>query len=153
MTQFVTWWRGMSRMSGILILSYRLKEVINSYVLHCFWSYRIVHISGTTCLIEMGFGSKCSILNGQVIYIEKSKSKIADIWLIPLDCVTFCLLQFPTPYCVKLNNGYHYLHFHQYLRNRIYLSRKISHRLLENNELILIPKVWKKKTENQTRLL
>ena len=28
--------RGMSRMSGIMILSYRLKEVINSYVLHFF---------------------------------------------------------------------------------------------------------------------
>ena len=27
--------RGMSRMSGILSLSYKLKEVTNSYVLHC----------------------------------------------------------------------------------------------------------------------
>ena len=45
----------MSRMSGILILSYRLKEVTNSYVLHCFWTHRIVHISTTRCLIEMGF--------------------------------------------------------------------------------------------------
>ena len=31
------------------------------------------------CLIEMGFGLKCSILNGQVIYIEKSKLNIADM--------------------------------------------------------------------------
>ena len=31
----VTWSRGMVRMSKILILSYRLKEAINSYVLHC----------------------------------------------------------------------------------------------------------------------
>ena len=37
----------------------------------------------------MGFKSKCSILNGQEIYIEKSKLKIADMWLIPLDRVTF----------------------------------------------------------------
>ena len=37
----------------------------------------------------MGFGSKCSILNGKVIYIEKSKLNIADMWLIPLDHVTF----------------------------------------------------------------
>ena len=37
----------------------------------------------------MGFGSKCSILNGQVIYIEKSKLNIADMWLIPLDRVTY----------------------------------------------------------------
>ena len=37
----------------------------------------------------MGFGSKCSILNGQVIYVEKSKLNIADMWLIPLDHVTY----------------------------------------------------------------
>ena len=35
----------------------------------------------------MGFG--CSILNGQVIYIEKSKLNIADMWLIPFDRVTY----------------------------------------------------------------
>ena len=33
---YVTWSRGMSLLSGILILSYRLKEVTNSYVFHCF---------------------------------------------------------------------------------------------------------------------
>ena len=66
-------------MSGMLILSYRLKEVINSYVLHCFRIQRNVHISATRCPIEMGFESKCSILNGQVIYIEKSKLNIADM--------------------------------------------------------------------------
>ena len=86
---YVTWSRGMSRMSGILILSYRLQQLINSYVLHCFWIWRIVHISATRCPIEMGFGSKCSILNGQVICIEKSKLNIADMWLIPLDRVTY----------------------------------------------------------------
>ena len=48
----------------------------------------IVHISATGYLIEMGFGSKCNILNGLVIYIEKSKLNIADMWLIPLDRVT-----------------------------------------------------------------
>ena len=31
------------------------------------------------------FGSKCSILNGQVIYIETSKLNIANMLLIPLD--------------------------------------------------------------------
>ena len=40
---------------------------------------RIVHISVTRCPIEMRFKSKCSILNGQVIYIEKSKLTIADM--------------------------------------------------------------------------
>ena len=43
----------------------------------------------TKCPIELGFRSKCSILNGQVIDIEKSKSNIADMWLIPLDRVTY----------------------------------------------------------------
>ena len=86
---YVTWSRGMSRMSRILILSYRLKEMINSYVLHCFWIQRNVHISATRCPIEMKFESKCSILNGQVIYIKKSKLNIVDMWLIPLDRVTY----------------------------------------------------------------
>ena len=40
---------------------------------------RIAHISATRCLIEMRFGSKRSILNGQVIYIEKSILNIADM--------------------------------------------------------------------------
>ena len=40
----------------------------------------------------MGFGSNYSILNGQMIYIEKSKLNIADMWLIPLDRVTISLL-------------------------------------------------------------
>ena len=31
---------------------------------------------------------KCNILNGQVIYIEKSKLNIADMWLILIDPVT-----------------------------------------------------------------
>ena len=66
-------------MSGILILSYRLKEVTNSFVLHCFELQRILHIFATTCPIEMGFGSKCSIFTGQVIYIEKSKLNIDDM--------------------------------------------------------------------------
>ena len=35
-----------------------------------------------------GFGSKCSIFNAQVECGEKSKLKIADMWLIPLDHVT-----------------------------------------------------------------
>ena len=49
-----------------------------------------VHISTTRCSIEMGFGFQCSILNGQAIYIEKSKLNVADMWLIPLDRVTYC---------------------------------------------------------------
>ena len=59
------------------------------YVLHCFELQRIVHISATGCPIEMSFGSKCSILNGQVILYWKSKLNIADMWLIPLGRVTY----------------------------------------------------------------
>ena len=66
-------------MSGILILSYKLKEVTNSYVLHCFELHRIVHISSPRGPAEMRFGSKCNNSNGEVIYIEKSKSNIADM--------------------------------------------------------------------------
>ena len=40
---------------------------------------RIVCISATRCAIEMGFGTKCSILNGQMIYAEKSKLNIANM--------------------------------------------------------------------------
>ena len=47
-----------------------------------------VHISATGCPIEMGSRLKCSILNGQVIFVGKSKLNIADMWLIPLDHVT-----------------------------------------------------------------
>ena len=65
----VTWSRGISRMWGILILSYRLKEVTNSYVLHCFWTSKNFHIPATRCPIEMGFESKCTS-NRQMIYNE-----------------------------------------------------------------------------------
>ena len=42
--------------------------------------------------IKMELKSKCSIFNGQVIYIEKAKLNIADMWLIPLDRVTHMVL-------------------------------------------------------------
>ena len=66
-------------MSLILILSYRLKEVTNSDVLHCSEIQRFAHISGTRYGIVMGFGSKCRITNGQVDYIENSKLNILDM--------------------------------------------------------------------------
>ena len=86
---YVTWSRGMSRMSLILILSYRLKQMTYSYVLHCFQIPRIAHISWTRCRIVMGYGSKCRIWYVQVVYIENSKLNIADKWLISLDHVTY----------------------------------------------------------------
>ena len=69
----VTWSRRMSHMSGILILSYRLKEETHSHFV--FELHSIVHISATRCPIEMWFGSNCNISNRQVTYIEKSKTE------------------------------------------------------------------------------
>ena len=45
------------------------------------------------------FKSKCSILNGQVAYVEKSNLNIANIWLISLDCVTYFVSKFPMISC------------------------------------------------------
>ena len=86
---YVTWSRGMSRMSLILILSYRLKQMTYSYVLHCLEIQRIAHISWTRCRIVMGYGSKCRIWYVQVDYIENSNLNITDKWLISLDHVTY----------------------------------------------------------------
>ena len=44
-----------------------------------------MRISVTRCPIEMGLDQDIAFKNGQVIYIEKSKLNIADMWLIPLD--------------------------------------------------------------------
>ena len=88
---FVTWSREMSRMSLIFILSYRLKQMTYSYVLHCFEIQRIALISWTRCRIARGYGSKCRICYAQVDYIENSKLNITDKWLISLDHVTFNL--------------------------------------------------------------
>ena len=82
---YVTWSRGMSRMSLIFILSYRLKEVTNPNVLHCLEIQRFAHISGTRFRLVMGFGSKCRILNGQVDYFVNSN------WTLPT-CDSFPLI-------------------------------------------------------------
>ena len=66
-------------MSLTLILSYRVKEVTTSNVLHCLKIQKYAHIFGTRFRIVMGSGSKCRILNGQVDYIENSKLNIDDM--------------------------------------------------------------------------
>ena len=71
-------------MSLISILSYRLKEVTNSIVLHCLEIQRFAHISGTRFRIVMGFESKCRILNGEVDNIENLKLNIATCDSFPL---------------------------------------------------------------------
>ena len=58
---------------------YSLKEVTNSYVLHCLEIQRYAHISGTRFRIVIGFGSKCRILNGQADYSEHSRLNIVDM--------------------------------------------------------------------------
>ena len=83
--RYVTWSSWMSPMLAILILSYyKLKEVTNSCVFTLFRTSKNVHIYATKCLTEMSFKSKCSILSGQIVFIEKSKLNIANMWLIPL---------------------------------------------------------------------
>ena len=79
---YVTWSRGMSQMSGILILSYRLKEVTNLYVLHCFWTSQNYPYLCNQMSDWHGVWIKCSISNGQVIDNEKSKLNIAKMRLI-----------------------------------------------------------------------
>ena len=66
------------------------------FVLFCFKVQRLDHISATRSLIEMGFGSKFSIVNmanAQVIYVENSTLNIPDIQLIPLVCVTYAITE------------------------------------------------------------
>ena len=88
----------LKQVSKQLILSYRLIELTNSYVLHYFW------ITKHCSYLQMGFGLKCSILNRQVIFIGKSNLKILDMWLISPDCVTFFV-------CIPTYT----LHVHQYV--------------------------------------
>ena len=66
-----------------------LKEMTNSYGLLFFSTSQNICILATVCPIEMGLWLKCSVLSRQLICFEKSKLNIADMWLIPLDRVTF----------------------------------------------------------------
>ena len=59
---YVTWSRGMSRMSAILILRYWQKQCSNSFVLCYFYQCQVLHNSVTRYPIVTGFGSKWSIL-------------------------------------------------------------------------------------------
>ena len=56
-------------MSRVLILSYKLKQMTYSYVLHnCFEIQRIATISWTRCRIVIWYGSTCRIWYVQVDY-------------------------------------------------------------------------------------
>ena len=65
-------------------LYWKIKFEYCRHVTHSPWSCQLL-VSNIELL---GFGSKCSIWNRKVIYIEKSNLNTADIWLIPLDRVT-----------------------------------------------------------------
>ena len=86
---YVTCSKEISQMSGTLILSYRLREVANSYALHCFWTSKKCSYLRSKMSNWNGVWIYCSTLNEQAIYIEKSKLNIANMWLIPLDRVTY----------------------------------------------------------------
>ena len=63
---------------------------------------RILHISATRCPVNMGLGSKCSMLNDQVIDIGISKIKTANMWLIPLMVAHFISYFFPEMHSLVL---------------------------------------------------
>ena len=79
------WSRGMSQMSEILILSYRLKEVPNSYVLHCFWTSKNYSYLCNQMSNRKLVWSKMQHLNGQMIYAENQN------WIL-LTCYSFPLI-------------------------------------------------------------
>ena len=64
-------------------LTYRW-QILRFYIVFELW--RMFISQQPDLRLRWGFGSKCSIVYGQVIYIEKSKLNIANIWLIHLDC-------------------------------------------------------------------
>ena len=64
----------MSRMSLILILSYRFKEVTKCNVLHCLEILRFAYLWN-----QIFDRDGVWILNGQVDYIENSKLTIVDM--------------------------------------------------------------------------
>ena len=74
---------------GNIDFELQAKRACKFFVLHCLgtsmsYSYLCNQMSDWD-----GFESKCNVLNGQVDYIEKLKLNIADMWIIPLDLVTF----------------------------------------------------------------
>ena len=74
--------KGMRWMSEILISSYRLKEVTNSYVLYCCLTsknYCSYIFRQPDILLRRGLKQNVAFLNGQIIYFEKSKLNFANM--------------------------------------------------------------------------
>ena len=79
-----------------------LKEVTNSYVLHCLEIQRFAHISGTRFRIVMLFGSKRWILNGQVDYIENLFPLIMSQFIPNFQQLKVASLVAPRPVTVQM---------------------------------------------------
>ena len=89
LAQYVTWSRGMSRMSQILFLRYRQRKHQIS-VLYCFHQHWfIARNSVTRYPILMGFALTCSIIWVPESGVEISKLQIFKMRLISLDRVTY----------------------------------------------------------------
>ena len=69
--------KGMSRMSLILLLSYRGDKLYN--VLHCLEIQRFTHISGTRFQIVIRFRSKCLILWHVTHFPKQNQSEVGNI--------------------------------------------------------------------------
>ena len=83
----------MSRKSGILILSYRLKEVTNSYVFSLFLNFKECLYPCNQMSDWEGVWIKMQHFKWTRDFCWKSKLNIADMWLIPLDRVTHWVLK------------------------------------------------------------
>ena len=82
---YVTWSRGMSRMSVMLFLRYWPKWCSNFFVLlYCFQHWQILHNSVTRYPIVMGFASKWSILKLLVCAVYCAQYVFTWLYIINL---------------------------------------------------------------------
>ena len=70
-------WHDQGESIGCSEINFEIKaeRVKNSYG-SIVWDFqRIIHVSATRCPIEMGFESKCSILNEHIVYFKQDGSR------------------------------------------------------------------------------
>ena len=84
----------------ISIFSYRPQEVTNSYLLLCFWTSLNWSYLCNRMFNWDAVWARCSILNGQIIFVGKSKLNVEDMWLILLDCVIYFYITWA--FCLRL---------------------------------------------------
>ena len=88
-------------MSAILILSYRLKEVTNSYVLHYFWTSKMFISLHPDVWLRWDLNQNVAFEMDKWFILKNQKLSIANMWLIPLDHVTYTLHVHAGSFCVK----------------------------------------------------